>query len=133
MLSLQKCNDSTVKCVPYQTIWLAFFNRSICPLTEALSPFYVEKHIHGILFKLMKEGKKAHKINVDTRIRFMKLLHEKWVVSFYNYMKNHSGIVLAGWRKSKIKVFNSQQGIESDPFFVNNIKKIILLWKETYY
>ena len=30
--------------------------------------------------------------------------------------KNHSDIVRAGWRKSKIEVFNSEQGIETDPF-----------------
>ena len=67
--------------------------------------------------KQRKEGKKAHEINVDTRISIMKPLHAKWVVSFYNYMKNHREIVLAGWRKSKIEeVFNSEQDIESDPF-----------------
>ena len=65
----------------------------------------------------MKEGKKAHEINVDTRISITEPLHAKWVVSFYDYMKNHSDIVLAGWRKSKIEeAFNSEQGIESDPF-----------------
>ena len=64
----------------------------------------------------MKEGKKAHKINLDTRISIMKLLRAKWVVSFHDYMKNHNGIVLTGWRKSKIEeVFNSKQDIESDP------------------
>ena len=47
----------------------------------------------------------------------MKPWHAKWVVSFYDYLKNHSAIVLAGWRKSKIEgVFNSEQDIESDPF-----------------
>ena len=31
-------------------------------------------------------------------------------------MKNHSDIILAGWRKSKIEeVFSSEQDIESDP------------------
>ena len=39
------------------------------------------------------------------------------VASFYDYMKNHSDIVLGGWRKSKIEeVFNSEQDIECDPF-----------------
>ena len=67
--------------------------------------------------KQMKEGKKAHEINVDTRISIMKPLHAKWVFSFYDYMKNHSDIVLARWRKSKIEeVFNSEQDIESDAF-----------------
>ena len=47
----------------------------------------------------------------------MKPWHAKWVFSFYDYLKNHSAIVLAGWRKSKIEgVFNSEQDIESDPF-----------------
>ena len=47
----------------------------------------------------------------------MKLLHAKWVVSCHDYMKNHNGIVLTGWRKSNIEeVFNSEQDIESDPF-----------------
>ena len=47
----------------------------------------------------------------------MKPLHAKWVFSFYDYMKNHSDIVLARWRKSKIEeVFNSEQDIESDAF-----------------
>ena len=46
--------------------------------------------------KQMKEGKKAHEINVDMRISIMKPLHAKWVFSFYDYMKNHSDIVLAG-------------------------------------
>ena len=67
--------------------------------------------------KQMKEGKKAHEINVDTRISIMKPLHAKWVVLFYDYTKNHSDIVLAGWRKSKIEeVFNSEEDLESDPF-----------------
>ena len=65
----------------------------------------------------MKKGKKAHEINVDTRISIMKPMLAKWVVSFYDYKKNHSDIVLAGWRKSKIEeVFNSEHDIESDPF-----------------
>ena len=73
----------------------------------------------------MKEGKKAHKINVDTRISITELLHAKWVVSFYDYMKNHSDIVLAGWRKSKIKeVFNSKQDIESVPLFKRVLSKV---------
>ena len=47
----------------------------------------------------------------------MKPLHAKWVISFYDYLKNHSGIVLGGRRKSKTEeVFNSKQDIESDPF-----------------
>ena len=50
--------------------------------------------------KQIKEGKKAHEINVDTRISIMKPLYAKWVVSFYDYMKNNSDIILAGWRKS---------------------------------
>ena len=67
--------------------------------------------------KQMKEGKKAHEINVDTRISIMTPLHAKWVVLFYDYMKNHSDMVLAGWRKSKIEeVFNSEENLESDPF-----------------
>ena len=90
---------------------ITFFNPSICPLTEAVSTFYVDKHSVGILYK------KAHKINVDTRISIMKLLHAKWVISCHDYMKNHNGIVLTGWRKSNIEeVFNSEQDIESDPF-----------------
>ena len=57
----------------------------------------------------MKEGKKAHDINVDTRISIMKPLHAKWIVSFYD--------ATAGWRKSKTEeVFNSEQDIESNPF-----------------
>ena len=65
----------------------------------------------------MNEGKKAHEINIDTRTSNMKPLHAKWVISFYDYMKNHSGIVLVGRRKSKTEeVFNSKQDIESDPF-----------------
>ena len=67
--------------------------------------------------KQMKEGKKAHEINVDTRISIMKPLHAKWVVLFYDYTKNHSDIVLAEWRKSKIEeVFNSEEDLESEPF-----------------
>ena len=64
----------------------------------------------------MMEGKKSHETNVGTRISIMKPFHAKWVVSFYDYMKNHGDIVLAGWRKSKIEeVFNSEQEIESVP------------------
>ena len=60
----------------------------------------------------MKKGKKTHEIIVNTRISILKPLHAKWVVSFYDYMKNHKDIVLAGWRKSKIEeVFNSKQDI----------------------
>ena len=67
--------------------------------------------------KQMKEGKKAHEINADTTISIMKPLHAKWVVSFYDYMKNHSEIVLAELRKSNIEeVFNNEQDIENDPF-----------------
>ena len=59
--------------------------------------------------KQIKEGKKAHDINVDTRISIMKPLHAKWIVSFYD--------ATAGWRKSKTEeVFNSEQDIESNPF-----------------
>ena len=56
----------------------------------------------------MKEDKKAHEINVDSRISIMNPLYaKKRGVSFYDYMKNHSDIVLAGWRKSKNEeVFN---------------------------
>ena len=35
----------------------------------------------------MKEGKKAHEINVDTRISIMKPVHAKWAVSFYGEIK----------------------------------------------
>ena len=67
--------------------------------------------------KKMKEGKKAHEINADTMISIMKPLHAKLFVSFYDYMKNRSDMVLDGWRKSKIEaVFNSEQDIESDLF-----------------
>ena len=55
--------------------------------------------------KQMKEGVKAHEINVDTRISIIKPGHANWVISFYDYMKNHSDIVLAGRRKSKIEEF----------------------------
>ena len=44
----------------------------------------------------MKEGKKAHEINVNTRISTMKPLDAKWVISFYDYMKNHSDFALGG-------------------------------------
>ena len=37
--------------------------------------------------KQIKEGKKAHEINVDTRISIMKPVHAKWVVSFYGEIK----------------------------------------------
>ena len=70
--------------------------------------------------KQIKEGKKTHEINVDTRISIMNPLHAKWVVSFYGYMKNQGDIALTGWRKSNIEeVFNSEQ--DSNPF-----KKVIL-------
>ena len=46
--------------------------------------------------KQMKEGKKAHEINVNTRISTMKPLDAKWVISFYDYMKNHSDFALGG-------------------------------------
>ena len=42
----------------------------------------------------MEKGKKAHEIDVDKRISMMKPLYSKWVVSFNDYMKNHSDIVL---------------------------------------
>ena len=45
----------------------------------------------------------------------MKPWHAKWAISFYDFTKNHSDIVMAGRRKSKIEVFNSEQGRESDP------------------
>lgn len=46
----------------------------------------------------------------------MKPLHAKWVVSFYDYMKN-SEITLAARRKLNIKeVYNSDQSMKSDPF-----------------
>ena len=113
MLSLQKWNDPTVKCVPYQTIWLTFFNRSICSLTEAVSPFLFLRREAQSWYSLqiekqMKEDKKAHEINVDSGISIMSPLYaKKGGVSFYDYMKNHSDIVLAGWRKSKNEeVFN---------------------------
>ena len=81
--------------MPYQTIWLTFFNPSICLLTEAVNPFYIEKHSLQIE-KQMKEGKKAHEINVNMRISTMKPLDAKWVISFYDYMKNHSDFALGG-------------------------------------
>ena len=79
----------------------------------------------------MKEGVKADEINVDTRISIIKPGHANWVISFYDYMKNHSNIVLAGRRKSKIEeFFNSKQDVKSNPFFVNNIKIVLLSLEE---
>ena len=42
----------------------------------------------------MEKGKKAHEIDADKRISMMKPLYSQWVVSFNDYMKNHSDIVL---------------------------------------
>ena len=57
----------------------------------------------------------------------MNPLHAKWVVSFYDYMKNHGDIVLTGRRKSNIgEVFNSEQ--DSNPLkksYINFGRKCI--------
>ena len=133
MLSLQKWNDPTVKCVPYQTIWLTFFNRLICSLTEAVSPFLFLRRQAQSWYSLqiekqMKEEKKAREINVDSRISIMNPLHAKRRA--FHSMIIWKIIVTSSWLDGEnLKMKKFSIGHRKWSLFVNNIEKVIFGWK----
>ena len=70
----------------------------------------------GQIEKQIEAGKSPHEIKVDIRISLLKPLQAKWIVQFYDFIRNNPSIVLNGWKKSKIPEHIHANQITLDPF-----------------
>lgn len=115
----QTVSDSSGYMVPIPSCWTNYFQpldltvnkSSKSHLRNSAQTWYA-----GQIEKQIEAGKSPHEIKVDIRISLLKPLQAKWIVQFYDFIRNNPSIVLNGWKKSKIPEHIHANQITLDPF-----------------
>ena len=58
----------------------------------------------------MNGGVTPERVTVDLKMSTLRPLHAKWVISFYDFMKNNHTIVANSWKRFKIKPEKEKKG-----------------------
>ena len=83
----------------------------------------------------LENGQELDDIEIDYRLSVLKLLHAKWLISFYNYMTTTKGqeVISNGWKRSGIYdsiTLGSSKLPTLDPFSDNvRLWKLLHPWK----
>ena len=80
--------------------------------------YQFQKWYTGEIQKQMDNGKGVYEVDVDTRLSRMKPIHERWVISLYDKLRNSEKVIENGFRAAAItEALDPQKDFgDEDPF-----------------